>query len=220
MTVDGTGGWTTEQQRIVAEMRPRLVALAARLARRFPVLDETEILAVAEDRVLSDVRRYDASRGMSLYSFSFRAIMRDVLRAAYARLEHPARQAWNAARRCAAEFEPATLDERVTESAGDKVERARSMGIETALAAAFAYECHVAREPMGTPEDALMAKETRRRLADAVARMGAEPIQLMRLLYVEERSYDEAARTLQATVPQIKYSERKILASLRKSVTV
>jgi RNA polymerase sigma factor (sigma-70 family) len=218
MTVDRAGPWSADQLRVVAETRPRLVALAGKLARRFPVLDEAEILGIAEDRVLSDVHRFDGSRGMSLFSFSFRAIMRDVVRAAYARVDDPARAAWTAVRRYASGLEAPTLEERVNETADDKLDRARAMGMHSGLAAALAYECHIGSAPTTTPEDALLAKETRRRLSAAVASMGTEKVALMRLLYVEDSSYEEVARSLNVTVPQVKYSEKKVLDTLRQRV--
>jgi RNA polymerase sigma factor (sigma-70 family) len=217
MSVDGGAGpWSADQLRLVAETRPRLVALAHRLARQFPVLDTADIVGLAEDRVLSDVHRFDESRGMSLYSFSYLSILRDVGRAAYARLNESARAAWNASRRRASALDAPTLEERINETADQKRERAHAMGVDVALAGGLAYECQV--EAAASPEEEFIAKETRQRLSAVVASLGPDKVTLMRLLYVEDSTYEEVAKTLNLTVPQAKYAEKRVLETLRQQV--
>ncbi|APR75134.1 Hypothetical protein A7982_00480 [Minicystis rosea] len=81
-------GLTVEQSNSVRDALPELHRLARSLARRCPNQTLGELQALAEDSLISRVRRWDPAKGR-LMDFARKSVRRDVLRAAYTRANDP-----------------------------------------------------------------------------------------------------------------------------------
>ncbi len=174
--MNASQGWSLGEVALVEQARTEARPRARYLARKYDALDANEILALIEDALLDDVKRFDPSRGPSLLAFARRRIARDVFRAAHRRVREPASVA--------------------------------DLGSEQLLGG----------EEVPAHDEAWAETEERERLWKVVGSLGDEALQVARLLYVEDRSYEEAAGELGLTAAALKYREKVLLAELRRKL--